>query len=1129
VGEESLGADDLLFGVYAVQLGYASPDHVNAALAAKGRTFVLRLADEASLDGARLDALLALVAAASTSGTPQTLGDSAVESVSLPTRPGGRASRAQRNAARAAGEDSDVSLSGPRYGWPDSTQDAELGRGGVGQVVLVRDRRLGREVAFKRLAPRGRPARPTESLRFLLEARVTGQLEHPGIVPVYELGVDDEGNPYYTMRVVRGRTLREATRDVEPLAERLSVLPQLLAVCEAVAYAHSRGVIHRDLKPSNVMVGEFGETVVLDWGLAKVRGQADEVARTRDADWMEQARQAPGLTRAGRVVGTPVFMSPEQARGDLDAIDERSDVWALGAMLFQVLTGVPPFRCKDMDELLLRVAQADYDAPEELCPEAPAELVAIVRGCMEQRRSDRYQSAKEVADDLRAWLGGARVQAYDYSSAELLRRFVARHRVAVGLGALAGLFLVVGLVASLVLAARERRARGAAEDAREVAEEAGAAEARRAFEAADALASAFLEKAERSAQDGDPDAAVVFAAAALERAPLGEPAGVARAEDPDLRRARAWSLVIDQAGRRSVSPVGILPMPDGVDGARSVIPHPDGDRLFVMTTPEGVRTWSRSQRAWVAEARTVQNAENAVGLALSGDAERLFWTAPLRVLSIADVDGLAPIAEVPLAGRAWAMSPEPGAGRIALLVDDLLQIRDANGALLTSRSVGRRLRDVLWTSGGPILVAADDAVRALDPDSLAVVWERRLDDPPARLAEGPDGIVVAGLRGGLARLDAGAVRWETLLPGAAHGLQVHRGRVLVGTRADGILVRGWADGAPLQQVRGSRNFGEWLGTQGGRVWSTGSHRPVRVWGIEPAPVPVEEAALFTRVLMTPRGRYAVDDDARLWGPEGLVGLDGVVGLAAGPEGRVLVTRARELMALDAEAGVISRAALPAARHWTPRPIVVAGDGIYVGWSEPNLLRSVDGVVEVVEFGPQPLALAWDAGSGRLLAGTRREGAVLLDSAGVVRRLESPGTFTASVAVAPDGTFIAAFLAGAVRAWNADGQEIWTARVDVGEFTKVAVDPTGRYVAAVASPDRVEIMEVATGRRVEARRVPRIVHDIAWVEDGRLAVSVDARVEELRIQPLPEGDLLVLPQIQQRTGLVLDGLELRRVE
>src|SRR5262249_39510867 len=213
-------------------------------------------------------------------------------------------------------------------------QVAEHARGGLGRVVRAVDKRLGRTVAVEELL------RPSDSheARFMREALITARLEPPGIVPVHEAGRWPNGDPYYVMKLVEGRTLKELIVERETLRERLEMLPHVIAVADAVGYAHSEGVIHRDLKPSNVIVGAFGETIVVDWGLARDRKR--DVPEPEEEDLASASGSGPVSTVSGKVVGTPAYMSPEQARGDL--VDERADVYAIGAVLYEMLAGMPP-------------------------------------------------------------------------------------------------------------------------------------------------------------------------------------------------------------------------------------------------------------------------------------------------------------------------------------------------------------------------------------------------------------------------------------------------------------------------------------------------------------------------------------------------------------------------------------------------------------------------------------------------------------------------------------------------------------------------------------------------------------------------------------------------------------------
>ena len=295
---------------------------------------------------------------------------------------------------------------------------AEHARGGLGRVVRAVDRRLGRTVAVKELLRHD----PSNEARFLREAMITARLEHPGIVPVHEAGRWPNGDPYYVMKLVEGRTLKELIVEGATLRERLGLLPHVIAVADAVGYAHSEEVIHRDLKPSNVIVGSFGETIVVDWGLARDRKRNIP----EPGDELLTAAGSGASTVSGKVVGTPAYMSPEQARGDV--VDERSDVYALGAVLYEVLAGSPPHADTTPQAVLDRVLAGPPRPLPMVVPGVPGELATIVRKAMARDPGARYPNAIALAEDLRRFTTGKLVSAHSYSTWERLRKKLARYR-----------------------------------------------------------------------------------------------------------------------------------------------------------------------------------------------------------------------------------------------------------------------------------------------------------------------------------------------------------------------------------------------------------------------------------------------------------------------------------------------------------------------------------------------------------------------------------------------------------------------------------------------------------------------------------------------------------------------------
>ena len=391
---QSTTDSNLLFGLLALQNGLIEQGALVAAFQAwtreKARSLAEHLIDRGSLDVDDVKAVEALV-------ERHLKRHGGVAEESLASVP---ASRLIRDCLAAMG-DADLRaavsrasvISGPADGGGDreetlsyavgaSTADGDRfqvlrphAKGGIGQVSVALDTELSREVALKEILPHLADD-PASRGRFLLEAEVTGRLEHPGIVPVYGLGVDSQGRPYYAMRFIRGDSLKQAIErshagDAKVRKDRSNralelrgLLGRFVAVCNAVAYAHSRGVIHRDLKPANVMLGPYGETLVVDWGLAKV------IERDAPTDLLEATlRPSTGSgsgsseTQAGTAIGTPAYMSPEQALGRLEAIGPMSDIYSLGATLYCLLAGSPPFAGGDLPEVLRQAQRGEFAAP----------------------------------------------------------------------------------------------------------------------------------------------------------------------------------------------------------------------------------------------------------------------------------------------------------------------------------------------------------------------------------------------------------------------------------------------------------------------------------------------------------------------------------------------------------------------------------------------------------------------------------------------------------------------------------------------------------------------------------------------------------------------------------------------
>jgi serine/threonine-protein kinase len=340
-------------------------------------------------------------------------------------------------------------------------------RGGLGEVFIALDTELGRQVALKQIQTR-HADHALSRARFLLEAEITGGLEHPGIVPVYGLGAYPDGRPYYAMRFIQGQSLHAAiaafhapqAQGLQPLGFQSLAFRELLgrfvAVCQAVAYAHSRGVIHRDLKPANVMLGEFGETLVIDWGMAKAIG-APELA----SGLVSEPLQPPSASRAtatamDSVMGTPAYMSPEQAAGLPDQVGLASDVYSLGATLYHLLIGQAPFEGGTLDELFERLKKGDFPPPRQVKPEVPPALQAVCLKAMALKPDDRYGSPRALAREIEHYLADEPVSVYAEPLMARLARWVRRHRTLVTVSVALLLSAVMGLTFTTFLVLHEQ-------------------------------------------------------------------------------------------------------------------------------------------------------------------------------------------------------------------------------------------------------------------------------------------------------------------------------------------------------------------------------------------------------------------------------------------------------------------------------------------------------------------------------------------------------------------------------------------------------------------------------------------------------------------------------------------------
>jgi eukaryotic-like serine/threonine-protein kinase len=557
-------ARDLLFGLVALRVGFINQDNLVSVLEARARGKTGALADDLEKLGhldteqrESVEALVTLHLKKNGDDVEQSLaavhpGSSTLVKLAGVGDPDIHATLTHLGSARTEPEDGGGVTPGVGTTSADGRRFRVLrphAQGGLGAVYIALDEELHREVALKQILEQHADDTIARQ-RFLLEAEITGGLEHPGIVPVYGLGHHRDGRPYYAMRFIKGDSLKEAIaafhvdpalkadRDARTLA-RQKLLRRFLDVCNAIDYAHGRGVLHRDLKPANIIVGRYGETLVVDWGLAKAVGAAELASDAENPPLLPPSASGSANTLPGIALGTPAYMSPEQASGDIGRLGPRSDVYSLGATLYCLLTGQAPFVSRDLLAVIQSVIKGEFPPPHSLDGTIPAALEAICLQAMATRPEDRYGSPRELADDIERWIADARVSAYRETVWERLGRWSRTHRTLVRAAAAS---LVVALIAAAAIAVlqsraadRERKAHRA-ESAALVAEQKALKVARNRLEqlsrANDLLASIFLDLHPRAENNRQPLGALLGdrldrAATQLDGEAVGDPVMVA--------------------------------------------------------------------------------------------------------------------------------------------------------------------------------------------------------------------------------------------------------------------------------------------------------------------------------------------------------------------------------------------------------------------------------------------------------------------------------------------------------------------------------------------------------------------------------------------------------------------------
>jgi WD40 repeat protein len=961
----------------------------------------------------------------------------------------------------------------------------EVARGGWGLVLRAYDRRLGRMVALKQL----RVTSPSVEARLRREACLTARLEHPGIVPVHEVGRFATGEPFYAMKLVEGRSLHAVFAGARSLDERLPLVPHLLAVADAVGYAHARGIIHRDLKPANVMVGAFGETLVVDWGLAKEIGAADPGPEP------EATSVAPALTLAGAVVGTPPYLAPEQARGE--AADPRADVYAIGAMLYTLVAGRDPYEGDTPAAIIGRVVAEPVVPLERRQPTAPRDLIAIVAKAMAREPGGRYPTARELADDLRRFLAGRLVAAQSYSSLVLLRRWLARHVRAVVV-TLVGLALAAALA---VAGENLRRAHAIAEVRRA---ELTLAHARAALDADPTRAVALLKR-HVPADDADAERAAAVSAEAASRT-------VARHVFRNVRLAAVSRDGRWIAGRNG--PDLSLVRTDGA--ARIELHDPDGERITGSSfAPDGARLAAiagngATLRLWdvgagsgrellrsTARLMTVTWHPDGRSLAVTTSDGRVLaieaGSGAVRERRVADVF----VAEFSPDGHTLAATtkgaihvlgddapdfvalPEPGGDLVAFAPDSArLAWPGRDGAIVvydlrdrSLRPVGRPgaqvLRLVFSPDGRGLLSAAvDGSVRLWD---LAGAEARAMRlpgaEPAYNLAVSPDGTLVAvgGAKGALELWD--------LASGTARALLGHHHELwTLAFSADGDLLvsadrggqaRVWSLARPAARAVAARVAGAEIGA-GGEVVAMRASGGLDVWNARTGAVRHVELAAGS-------------------GPQLRVAADG---------GRAATVAGATIQVTDLASGAV----VPVVNPATVRAFALAPDGRTLAVADDDKrvrVLATDGATPARDLGVRtqiPIFARFAPGGTELLNATislvRLE---RLDGAG--DRRFAPGDLVTQAEFAPDGKRLAiALIGGRIWLWAPDAGSPVALDGHTAGVNQLAFAPDGATLASAGDDQAVWLWRPGTraGRRL-AHLAP--VTGVAFLDGGaRLASS-----------------------------------------
>lgn len=929
--------------------------------------------------------------------------------------------------------------------------------GGIGRIIKARDMRLNRIVAIKELHE------PTEALarRFIREARMTARLEHPSIVSVHEVGCWPTGEPFFAMTFIHGRPLGDIMKEAETRDQRLALLPHLYAVADAMAYAHNLKIIHRDLKPANVLVGLFGETVVIDWGLAKDLNEIEPKANTdRDGEMsIERSEYSKRYeaTIAGIIVGTPAYMPPEQALAK--AVDERADVYAIGALIYRALAGVPPYEGADGLDVAVKVLAGPPEALGDRQKGLPQELVAIVEKAMSREVEQRYRTAKDLADDLRRFQTGQIVAAYQYSRKDLVKRFVRRNRRRlVVASAVVALLLTLGTISvrSIVLE-RNRAQASEAEAQRQRADaEMQRAEARDKQHDAIRRADELTLAQARALMDRDPSQAIAWLKTLSAQSPRW-PAARTLAAD-------ALSRGIGQVFRAHTG------------GINAVVFAPDGKTIATASDDRTVRVWPLE----MGEARVFEGHTDEIwAAAYSPDGKYLATGGKDRSVRLWDVaKGTSKVLEGHLQWITHVTFSSDGKWLASQGLGD--------GIFLWNIETGEGTRVAtnpgLEMSRGPVFSESGRFLAFVETGKL-VVWDvttGRRDLWPGQIsvcssiAISPDARMIAtGAVDGLIRL------WSTS-GGLSRTLRVHTDEVtaLVFSRDGMTLMSGAKDRSvrSMDVVTGAvRIWGLYggeikamiLSPDGKQLAVGGKDRNVLVFnaadGQRMTLGGFQDWLAFHGVTFSPDGRYLAaagfDQTMRVWKMGDRV--DRVV--TEGPE------------------ALTSATYLPDGKRIISTGILGTVSLLSLDAGTPRLLTKHEGKVIDVQVFPDgnKIATAGEDGSVRILPLSGELPTILRAFRGNAHRL----------AISPDGKYIATGgVDKKVRLWDLSTSNFEIVFEHEKMVEGLAFSPDGKFLASASEDSSVQLIQLSPREVKLLGKAEKGVRALVFSPDGQTVVG-----------------------------------------